>query len=609
MPLLATLESSAAQLHGLAAGLCEEAGIQLQIAEEWSWNPRQRILNIAQSSLIEQGAIYCAGYVSHEIGHVFLSRYILFRHNNELPYPLERQLLNALEDPRVDEWMGRRYPGAKIWLDRIHKDDLKLPLRENKPGIITFMMECAREPSRNWQSLKNPYLSDRVAQALEQTRQSRQQYHNELPPVHQASPVHDAGLIEFFRQQVIPDVVNPKGFASCHPAELRVLCSAWKAWIIARQTIFPVVKKLFTSDIQQVTNVMAQNPDMASQIAQTLDADNNMLASALLQKLLSHPLNTARQKPANEALQQLAEKALISLLNETSGTRAASAMAGAGSGFPSSHGFSKAKTAAAARSRANNSYQRLRAQVSPQIKQLVAKLQSLLPPRQHKKPKAGFPSGYRLDLPSLMAFDAKPQNYQKLWQRKPKPERHQSAISLLVDLSGSMRGKKIEAALAGTIILAETLSQLSIDFAINGFQDQLIPLCDFGSELSPVTQGKIASMLLEVEGDNLGGHNQYAYNDDGPCLLEAAKQLYETDARDRYLIVISDGVPSGRYSGEKELKQAIAELEKDPCIHLIGLGIGKETEHVNQFYPQAIANVPTDQFTKQLGKLLQGIIV
>ena len=606
---LASLESGVAQLHGLAAGLCEEAGIQLQIAEEWSWNPRQGILNIAQSSLIEHGVVYCAGYISHEIGHVFLSRYNLFRRNSELPHACESQLLNALEDPRVDKWMGLRYPGAQIWLDKIHKNNLKLPLQADTLDTIAFMIECAREPCRNWQPLKNQHLSGRAAQALEQTRKSRQQYYNELPPAHQSSTGHDAELVDFFRQHVIPDVNSPKALANCNPAELQVLCSAWKAWKIAQQDIFPVAHKLFESDVQQIADIMTQTPDMSRQIAQAIDSNNNIITVALLQKLLSQPLNRNRQDPANETLLQLAEKALIALLSNISADRTVSALAGANSGFSTGHGSGKATTAAAARSRANNSYQRIRAQVNAQIKQLVTKLQSLLPPRLHKKPRAGFPSGCRIDLPSLMEFNARPQNYHKLWQRRPQPEHHQSAISLLVDLSGSMYGEKIEAALAGTIILAETLSQLSIDFAINGFQDQLIPLCHFGSELSTKTQIKIASMLLEVEGNNPGGHNQYICNDDGPCLREAAKQLYDADAQDRYLIVISDGCPSGRYSGEKELKQAIDELEKDPNIHLIGLGIGEETEHVNQFYPQAIANVPIDQFAKRLGKLLQQIIV
>ncbi len=74
------------------------------------------------------------------------------------------------------------------------------------------------------------------------------------------------------------------------------------------------------------------------------------------------------------------------------------------------------------------------------------------------------------------------------------------------------------------------------------------------------------------------------------------------------LIVISDGLPEGRYSNERDLHRAIADIEADARIALIRLGIGPKTEHVNEYYPQAMANVPLTKLAPTLRNLLQRVL-
>jgi cobalamin biosynthesis protein CobT len=246
--------------------------------------------------------------------------------------------------------------------------------------------------------------------------------------------------------------------------------------------------------------------------------------------------------------------------------------------------------------------------VAGQLHHLTTALEDLLRPRRRLHETAGFRSGYRLDLRRVMAFEADPRLWDKLWRRKSIPDRHQTAVSLLVDLSGSMQGAKAEAAQAGTVLLAEALHRLEIPFAINGFQDRLIHFADFHDGLTERVRQGVGEMALEAAGRRPGGNNVPGYNDDGPCLREAAEQLLSNAADDRILIVVSDGMPAGRRSTEEDLHNVIRLLVREPRLRLIGVGIGPDTEHVRDFYPHSRASVPLDRFAGAIAELLRAVL-
>ncbi len=256
------------------------------------------------------------------------------------------------------------------------------------------------------------------------------------------------------------------------------------------------------------------------------------------------------------------------------------------------------------------SYELALSQVHSQVHLLAQHLGEILRPRKRLRERAGYPSGRRVEMRRVMQFEADPRRYNELWIRSSIPDRRSVALSLLVDLSGSMRGHKARAALLGTILMAETLHNLEIPFAINGFQDVIIPLADFGDGLVPETRKNISELTQEVTGTRRGGNNRPDYNDDGPCVLAAADQLMAQAASHRILIVVSDGLPEGRHSNVNDLKKAILML-KDPNvpIELIGLGLGPNTGHVTQFYPEAKANISVDRFSAEIGALIEKLVL
>ena len=78
------------------------------------------------------------------------------------------------------------------------------------------------------------------------------------------------------------------------------------------------------------------------------------------------------------------------------------------------------------------------------------------------------------------------------------------------------------------------------------------------------------------------------------------------------MIVISDGVPvpSSKYSGaEYDLKKTTSDIELKQKIHLIGLGMGPGTEHVDKFYTNNRANIPIEELPHELSTVIKEAIL
>ena len=168
-----------------------------------------------------------------------------------------------------------------------------------------------------------------------------------------------------------------------------------------------------------------------------------------------------------------------------------------------------------------------------------------------------------------------------------------------------MEGRAITTALRGTVLLCEVLHLLRVPFAVAGFQDQLLWLKRFDESLSATSRARVSTMEAEVRGQQPGGNNRPEHNWDGPVLRRAAQELVAQEATRRFLVMVSDGRPSGPDDGETALRRAVAEVEADPAVRLLGLGLGPGTEHVARYYAHHAANVPLHAFPSTLGQILR----
>ena len=609
-----TATPSLTDLAVLTTGLAQDAGLRLTLGDHWCFNASTRTLEVDAADLQTQGVTYCAGLIAHEVGHYFISRYNRFRPWPAVEAGLQQSLLNALEDPRVEAWMAARYPGAGRWLAQVQSHEYHQGFASrlgDVPAFLAFAWGCAYEPTHDWQP--PAALKPNVRQALDETRVARRGYHACQPPtLADPSPLSTAEQARY-RQEVWPNL-RDKTPTLGDAWSQRVLLSAWQAYALAQAEILPVAQSLWTADCQRLGTSLQQDSELAHRVRQALTE----LAGSIeqLARLVVQVQQAAKDGRAGTAsAQRLATELLQTLLADLApqpirrqgvAGQPADTLSEAPLTPPSSQPATPASTPPALPEA--QGYAGICQGQQLAIDTLCDHIEAAVQPRRRLQERSGYPSGGRVEPQRVMAYLADPRRYDQLWVRKTLPERRDLAVSLLVDLSGSMRGGKIEAALDGVVLLAESLQRLQIDFAINGFQDILIPLCDFGETLTPTVQERLMTIPLEVDGECPGGNNEYSFNDDGPCLREAAEALVAYPSHERVLIAISDGLPEGKYSTRADLCAAIAAIEADLRIRLIGVGIGPRTEHVNDYYPQALANVPVEDFADTLGRLLQRLL-
>lgn len=228
-------------------------------------------------------------------------------------------------------------------------------------------------------------------------------------------------------------------------------------------------------------------------------------------------------------------------------------------------------------------------QIKKYVGMLVERLDEVFPPQEEAEWEGGYRRGKRID-PRKLAREI-PTQEGRFFERKDVPEVKAVAFSLLVDVSGSMDGEKIQEALKAAILMAEAFSQKGVPFEILAFHAQLLELKGFDETYFGKKKLEIMRVLREVKSSGA------QYNDDGFAVDSAArrlqKRLLENDASGA-LIVFSDGqpAPSSRHAGsEWELREIVRKWTKQ--IPLIGIGIGPGMERtIKQYYDKNGLPVP-----------------
>jgi len=606
-----TREDRRDQLATLASGLCEDAEVQLELTEqrEWGWDTLQRTLQVPTTALDDAaGLTYCAGILSREVGHYFLSRHHLFW----VEFPSRRavtSLLTALDQERVSTWITARYPGCGPWLDETAL--MPAGITPETPWFVQFCQVCAHE--HRWgEDVVADHLPQPVQDAIEATREARREIGQVIPPI-DLQPPENPELEEFYLEVVEPSMIIPQLLPSGW--ERTVQTYSLMAIELAEDSgILDIAAELLRRDMHIMERHLQSLADRVGDVARTGDPD-------ALREMVQQAFAEQAQQEEPEAapnpdgilgadvpiwMQFAAYRFLHSYIEHTPWMQRLIQPRDWRLGrFGRLPWLDRSNFRWSTPSDYNASYD----EIADQIDELARRLSKILRPKIRMRDQTGYPSGKRVDLRRVMAFDADPRQYNKLWMRPTIPDRRHASVMLLVDLSGSMDGQKAQSALLGTILLAETLYRLDVSFAIYGFQDVLIELCAFNTDFDDAARNSIAEMNMEVSGSREEGNNRPEYNDDGPCLREAAGLLLDQPATSRILIVISDGLPEGVRSDTADLYNAVDEIKEATEISLIALGLGDNTEHVEDFYPNSVANIPTDKFTEEIAKLVSNVVM
>lgn len=255
-----------------------------------------------------------------------------------------------------------------------------------------------------------------------------------------------------------------------------------------------------------------------------------------------------------------------------------------------------------------NVYEQNRREVLPVIDALERDLREIFVQRLSQKWESGYRTGKRIDIKRRMQEKAKGVSAveSKAWQKREVPQEKDYAIALLVDLSGSMRGEKIQETFKGAVVLAEVLNRLSINTEILGFNDKLYEYQAFGEEMGREVREHMGGMLQEVSTPSA------AYNDDGWAVQVASERLSHQKAKEKFLFVLSDGQPAESSKHPKsryELGPVVRKITEETDQKLIGLGIGPGTNHVEEYYPNSIANITVADMPERLSDVIREAIV
>ncbi len=192
-----------------------------------------------------------------------------------------------------------------------------------------------------------------------------------------------------------------------------------------------------------------------------------------------------------------------------------------------------------------------------------------------------------------------------------------TVVTLLIDNSGSMRGRPIMVAAVCADILARTLERCAVKVEVLGFTTRAWKGGSARDEWikagKPPAPGRLNDLrhIIYKSADapwrrarkNLGlmmREGLLKENIDGEALMWAHQRLIGRPEARRILMVISDGAPvddstlsvnSGHYL-ERHLRQVIAEIETRSPVELIAVGIGHD---VTRYYRRAVTIVDVEQ--------------
>jgi len=263
------------------------------------------------------------------------------------------------------------------------------------------------------------------------------------------------------------------------------------------------------------------------------------------------------------------------------------------------------------------------------VSRLANRLQRLLLAQQNRHWEYDLEEGL-LDVSRLPRIVIDPM-YPLSFKREKDTDFRDTVVTLLLDNSGSMRGRPIMVAAMCADILGRTLERVGVKTEILGFTTRAWKggqsreaWVAAGKPPSPGRLNDLRHIVYKAADEpwrrakrNLGlmmREGLLKENIDGEALTWAHNRLIARPEQRRILMVISDGAPvddstlsvnAGNYL-EKHLRRVIEEIETRSPVELTAIGIGHD---VTRYYQKAVTIVDAEQLggamTTQLTSLFE----
>ncbi len=541
------------QLASLVSGESDLRLLEGAPGSGWSFTPELRRISMDSQRLRSESYDFNRGLVLHECGHAAITRLIPLMKEPGVQRAPIFAVINAVEDCRLETWLQGRLPGSRPWIQEYN--DILLSTGFGAEGEKvqqdTLLAHFIAGLLNRWwfgdagisQNYHVRVLVDRAwphLQAICQAIPSGRLSHDEATRRYQGHP-----LSYLYAEAALP--------AGREAWEMEVRWCQLQMWDHFVNGILPIAESIY--------------PRLRG------DGLNPRLRRWLDRWLVEHhqgPQPIPHQEP-DPKLSRLFQR----IQSVGPGTR----RPGARIDEDASHltaGFQH--------------YQRCLQQQAGQIERLSRRILDLLEPRTRPRWTGPHRVGNRLNLRSVYRSESDPDSIDRVWQRRLPPSEHDGSINLLVDISGSMAGPKIEATVQAIVLLAEVCQKTKIPLAIYTFStvNHFEVLLDSGEPLDAKTQSRIGNLITRPSG---GTEIQSA--------LEAVRDRLATlTTTDNYLVLLSDG----QHNDQENPKAVIQELQRRG-VRAIGLGLGPSSDAIKNFLPNSCVNLEPHQVAHEVLQL------
>lgn len=270
-----------------------------------------------------------------------------------------------------------------------------------------------------------------------------------------------------------------------------------------------------------------------------------------------------------------------------------------------------------------------RAEFRRETSRLVAQLQRRLMARQNRSWTFDLEEGL-IDSSRLDRVVVNP-GFSDAFKQEDESNFLDTCVTLLIDNSGSMRGKPIEIACLVAELTSAALERVGVPTEVLGFTTAHWQggdsYKDWARAGKPSPPGRLNDLLhiiykpadrpLRTCRDHLAAmlsRDVLKENIDGEALAWAARRISSRPERRRILIVISDGAPVDQATLENNtnqmildthLRQIIGEIERGDSIELAAIGIKHD---VSNYYKRAVRIEKPEELSAKLVALLDSFL-
>ncbi len=614
---------------GLAMG--GDTTVKFRPGPGWAYDFDANAILYPLHELLEKEAEELIGVSFHEGSHRDVSRLDIeeaifgFFFSNETL----RLLLNAVEDPRVNNWAEMKYPGAIPYLKKLYDEEFPENIQEKRDvmrqlaaevgmktedGAMQILphMEYALSLIYFWARLKDQQRQAEekketlnLEAAVEIAKEKTLTHFATHEAVKQAIEKTYKSFAPLFHNYLPPNPRDKEGRLNL-PGEAKKWELAIGLAEAVKKELLPEYEKLIELSKEQIKEMIRQgkckmcqggsgqgagqpiDPSLLDEEARKMLEENSRKGADKLDGKMDYP----KRDEAKERSRRAREKEKAASDKEKK----------EGQEKPQDESF-LAKRLREQREREERekdlqtTHSRYYAPVARLIEDLAGRLGNLFWPNSHPRDVGYFFTGKKLSVKKVAQSERHGWSSiddWKLFTRRKIPTKRDYKFTIVLDQSGSMTGEKGEKAINASLLFMHVLSHLGIEFNVVGFSDGVsFHRENFSSEFEQ--NSALQEELTRAIDRSMGS----GMTNDGAAMRAAVEKMRVQMGDRRVIIVLTDG--------EGNMEPLDPELAKAEAagIEVIAIGIGEGIRYVQNSYKKHVLVPNLDELPEAFARILE----